>query len=850
MSSQSPCFLAVSIMQNSRLTKMAECYELRGEYDEGLLMLQRALSIDPLQEELYRRVMLIHYRAGNILGVSKTYKKLKTVLDDEIQILPMPETRALYEGIIANRSLEELGLTNQKNRFNYKKPKRELIKDTRLPFPLIGREQELKKLEELSQKNGLILIQGDPGIGKTRLIEEYMEHWDGIIFYGHCLELQTNILPYHPIIEAIRKFVNSSDLQVLENIKKEINPAYWNALRCLIPEINFQDKTLPGTIDDTYCLMEAISQFFIILSKKQKIIMVLDDLHWADNATLGLLGYIIQQCSSEDIVFLGTRRLSNPTPQLNRLLALLKRLNLLSDLCISPLKTESIVLFADQIKNNNSVLLGQWLEQISEGNPYILTELIYYMREESRFSADDTVDVQSVMNVPIIPQTIESFIRARFDSLSEGARRLLDSAAACGISFSFKMISNPIILSESDALDALDELLENGLIRAKDDQEYVFNHSMIREVVYRLINPSRRQWIHLQIAEMIEKNVLVGKESQHAVLAFHFGESSQPERSVPYALRAGDNAAKLAAWTEAISFYEQAYRYSDENTSLSILSYLIEMYVNNWQFSQVELVSPQFADLAQKAGREDMFLLSQMELYIVKNMEEYLWAIIPNFLEPIPAETEKYFFLAQEYCQKNEVDKYFLARLYLIGALSSIYRGNLAEAVVRYKHLLNETNTTDCEGPLLRLILAAKLGVGVYGYYLGKPGAKESIMAGLQLAKEKRVVYFLPAFLCEYGKILTDEGKFQQAQAMFDEGLEQAHICDMPYHIAGIKTAMGSLHLKCNQTEDALKLWKEALRITIKMNTYQLQTQLIFLLFPFSSNEERKKYTEIIESFA
>jgi DNA-binding SARP family transcriptional activator len=829
------------------LAKSAEYYHSRGEYDKGITVLKHAIKIDPLKEELYRSEMLIHYNAGDLLKVSQTYKKLKRVLDEEMGLKPMKETQALYDAMVANKPLQELGYSDHKSRRNYnQKIKNDMVSPARVLMPFIGRDKELHQLDDLSNTKGLVIIGGTPGVGKTRLIEEYMRTWEGLVLYVKCLKTEKDI-PYLPVIEAIRKFVNTPKrTALLEQVKREIYVDWWNELRRIVPEIDLTDINHSQLASGAYGKMQAITQFITILSRKGKLLFLIDDLQWADDETLGLINYLVQQCVPEDIYFLGTQRLIDNNPKLITIKEFLSQLNLLKGILLKRLDHESIKIFAKQITNIDCTTLAEWLERITTGNAFQLTEFIYFLKERIGDSKYDAVDIQTMIDSSIIPPAIESYLLPGFVSLSQRANRVLEAASVYGNSFIFKILIPATGLSETEALDGLEELMHKGYLVINNDHEYVFDHSLVREVAYKLINPARRQWIHLKIAEALERNKRLMMEPVDPFLAFHYEKSSQPEKSIPFALKAGDDAAKVASWSDALKYYKQASKYSED--FLTILEYLTEMYINAGEMRKFDSACSEGAAMARKSGREDLYVLYSLESHLSKidNIEEYHWGLIPCYPELMPPGLDAWLIRAHKYLQQPINDNYLMARFYIDMALIMAAQGELEKALDCYQQVVNGFTEVGTSESYRRLLLTAQLCLGIYSRHLEKPKAKEVIVSGLQLTRDYGILYLLPAYLCEYGRILMDEADCGQVLEILNDGLHQAQAFKQTYLIARIKTMLGNYYIKAKDKQKAIQEWKEALAILENINACQPQVRLLVELIKYSHTKEKYKYRDKI----
>ncbi len=326
-----------SILAMRGFADLARIQERLGDYSAALNAMRRALAFNPFQEDLQRELMRLLYLNGDRAGVIKQYETLRKLLDDEMGILPMPETRSLYDSIINETfvvsSFESISTTP-----------RLTADDSLLPF--VGREAELEMLKRHVGDGKLILLEGEPGIGKTRLASELIaSQTQGkqslLVLRGVAHELEHG-LPYQPLIEALRSLLAEPKWMSL-SLQLELPPIWLTEIARLLPEIlmHFPHVSPPTQHAEESRLWESLLQFFRALSRHRAVWLFLDDLHWADAATIGCLGYLIRHGSSS-LTFLSASRPVEEHINLIKLIQSLKRENKLMHLQISELSTLAV----------------------------------------------------------------------------------------------------------------------------------------------------------------------------------------------------------------------------------------------------------------------------------------------------------------------------------------------------------------------------------------------------------------------------------------------------------------------------------------------------------------------------
>lgn len=252
---------------------------------------------------------------------------------------------------------------------------------------------------------------------------------------------------------------------------------------------------------------------------------------------------------------------------LARLLQALTREGRLACVDLARLSPDDTLALARRFSPAYAYPLAGWLTRTAEGNPYILAELVREARARGLLRPDGQLDLGAFAATPMVPQTVYSLIQSRLARLSDGARRVVDAAVAAGQEFEFDVVARAAALSDEAALDALDELRAAALVVPLDGTRYAFDHSLTLEVAYREVGEPRHRLLHRRVAEALETEHRDRLDAVAGQIAWHFAEGRAPERAAPYALRAGRHAVVLAAWSEAVAFFEQALAGASERAT-------------------------------------------------------------------------------------------------------------------------------------------------------------------------------------------------------------------------------------------------------------------------------------------
>lgn len=851
------------------LTILSARRSAQHDYVPALELLDRALTLDPLQENIQREAMRIAYLSGDRAGAIRRYETLNRLLDDQLGVPPMAETRALYDAIITDTLPQRstaLALPARVEQLPTLPVAPRSTLDGIGELPFVGREAELDLLQELQGGPKLILIEGEPGIGKSCLAEQYIRISGALGLVGAARELEQT-LPYHPLIEALRKLLAHADWPVYSR-NLDLAPIWRAEITRLLPEL-LPNGPPPVTADETR-LWEAVSQLLQSLARAQSLMLFLDDIQWADTATLGLLAYLARRSSSAPLTLVAAARPTAPRTGLATLMQTLTREGRLMRMPLARLGKDEIRTLANTISPSYPQPLAEWLERGAEGNPYITVELVRYARERRLLAANGTLLPEILSSSPIVPQTVESLIQSRLERLSSPARLMLDIAVACGREFAFEIIARASALSEATVLDGFDELRAARLIEPLPDGHWRFDHSLTMEVAYREVGEPRHRRLHRRVAEALEEVHANQLDQVAGVLAWHLAEAYEEQRAAIFALRAARRAGALAAWQEAITFYRMALVGRSERERLAILLELGETLLHigdpttiETYHSAIELAQSLGDHVALDAARLALGrALIQQARYaevipLVRQIREQghpgsavraelLWGIALSVEGADLAGASQHLLIAE---QLSDVQADPATHSNIVFELGSVraQQGDLAAAIKYYREALADAERSP--SAIHQRILAHN-NLAYHLHLLSDPQAEEQAQIGLRLTQEAGILSLQPFLHSTLGEIALAQGDLDRADQEFSEGLALAERLSMPERVAGLTANLGLVAQQRGQTTLAVHRLSAAQAKAEALGLPHMATQIRIWLSPLLPPDEARTTLAIARAVA
>ncbi len=493
------------------LIRAADLYAAAGDTIPAISFIQKALNSDPLKEDLYRKLMTLQSKNGDYLQVQHTYNRLKKVLREEINIEPMSETAALYASIMRNSTKGSTGqIAAPLHIVQRHRQKKGLM-------PFIGRGAELKAATEIlhTESYAVLLVEGPPGVGKTRFFQECVNSWPGIGLYSTVVDGDESIC-FEPFVLAIKSVISAEEwVDQYSNFKRQINFIWWRNLRWLLPEIDPFDTSPIAEPPSKLSIMDSIKCFLGILSREEDVLVAIDDIHKCSKDTVKLLSHIINDSAQGHLRFLITLSSVKYNVDLNMFLQEQNYVGNLKRIRLGRLDYSCVAQFANLISIND-LSVRRWLEEKSSGNAYIMTAYIKYALEYIGLAADKKDAISFLLQGDFVPQGVRSYILNCLAELMPSTCRLLYVAAVCGMQFHFEAVSKVANLQTDDALDALQQAMNYSLVRSTADGCYCFDHAAIRDALLDDITPAFRKETLRKISLVLqEPSISDGLYSRH-----------------------------------------------------------------------------------------------------------------------------------------------------------------------------------------------------------------------------------------------------------------------------------------------------------------------------------------------
>ncbi len=546
--------------------------ELALEALAGLLALQRAagtvdaalqtglrlIALDPLQEPVHRTLMRLYAQLGRRGSALHQYQLCVGVLQRELGVEPEEETKRLYQEILRRRPAltvasgpESAGGSPPFASIPHRTLT--LTTDTRL----IGRGQEMTRLrailgEAVSGQGRAVAVVGEAGVGKTRLVAELAAEVDQVsarVLIGRCHESE-QILPFGPWVDAVRTGRLPEDRTWLETLP----PPIRRELGRLLPELGSagDESSAPP---DYLQLFEGVALLLEHLTERQPMVLILEDLHWADEMSVRLLAFIGRRLGASRLLLMVTIRAEHlvDAPMLQRTLDELEHEPHVATVALGPLSRGDTVTLVEALSRQGTdpaamASLSEQVWRTSGGNPFVVVEAM-------RSAAYEALSPRLEALPP--PERVRDIISRQLDRLDERSRELVALASVVGREFEFTLLQHISGLEEEEAARAVERLASRRVLHSVGEH-LDFTHDRVREVAYNRILAPRRKALHRRIAEAIETLHAGNLESHHLALGLHYAEGEAWDKAVVHLRRAGVRAVERSATREAAVCFERA----------------------------------------------------------------------------------------------------------------------------------------------------------------------------------------------------------------------------------------------------------------------------------------------------
>ncbi|MDP9188218.1 MAG: protein kinase [Actinomycetota bacterium] len=515
----------------------------------------------------------------------------------------------------------------------------------------VGRDVEIEQMREAvdsaqAGSGGVQLLVGEPGIGKTRAAEElatYARVHGARVYWGRCRE-DDGAPAYWPWVQAIRELVRDSDPVAMA----------WQMgasaadIAQLVPEVAERldvEPTGPSDSEEArFRLFDSITRFLVAASRDRPMVIVVDDLHWADEPSLLLLKYAAAEIASSGLLIVGTYR----DVELGRQHPLARVLGELGGNRISlrGLDTDDVSRYIEMTAGAPAApVLVEAVHAQTDGNPFFVGEVVRLLASEGRLA-----DLDRASREPEIPQGVREVVGRRLDRLSQQANEALRVAAAIGREFEDHLVLQVAELEFDQLVKAANEAVRERLVTDLGGGRYSFAHALVRDTLYDELSAAQRAALHERIANALEEACREDDSERLGELAHHFlaaAPRGDLAKAIDYAERAGEQDMEQLAYEDAAEVFGRALEVleltdePDEARRLRLLLALGGAEASASRVSDARRAFGRAADSARALGDTDRLIGAAIGIALLSTtgkVDERLVELIDEALEAIGEE--------------------------------------------------------------------------------------------------------------------------------------------------------------------------------------------------------------------
>ncbi len=692
-----------------------------------------------------------------------------------------------------------------------------------------------------------MLISGELGIGKTRLWQMWAAQLppDQVVLETRCLNT-TQAVPFDPL----RRLLASGQVRThFAQVAPTLLPVWRTELLYLAPSLQQASSLLDESAalaatpaEERGLLAEALTQFLYNFPAQslpaqplsaqslpaQPLVFFIDDLHWADEATLNWLLYLTDRLAKAPLLLIGAYRPEDASPTLTRLVAQWQRDGLLEQAPLPHLTPQEGAILLASLGSNAA--MADYLYTQSGGNPYYLTQL-----------SDVAVDG--------IPAPLADLVRARLSYLPTNLQPVLQAAAVLEPAIDVEILRQTSQRSEEEILDALDGLLAARVLVERANT-YEFAHPLVASVVRESLNSSRRKWLHRRAAEGLTVRYADQLPIVAGQLARHYGEAGERSEAARFAELAGAEALRIGAAEEAVAFYQQAYHLEptpDRQLGIGLGLLWLPGKVTEARTAMQQALEASEAQGDCQGAIKAGLRLAASYLATQEGAQVLAWArrVLPDLetVDDIGLHASAHYLMGTAKFRNNyslsEAAIHYAEATRLatthqiesdIALMSWFEWGNLYLEQGNYPLAIEKFQQARRVAQGGKSILFEALSLNNLAYATLLTGAvaeaRALINTGIKLAETYALLSAQQYFYSTYGEIALAAGALDEATTSFQQALALAEKYDNPTFAANVRAHLGRVAQARGALDEALALLTTAQTAVTGNTAHYLQTQI------------------------